>query len=81
MVANSTIEAKYIALLEVNKEVVWIRKFVSELGVVPSVQNHVDLYCDIIVSLHKPRNLDRTKNPNIYFNTITSFMRSLIEVM
>ena len=32
MVLDSTTEAEYIAALEAAKEVVWIRKFVSELG-------------------------------------------------
>ena len=34
--ADSTTEAEYIAASEAAKEAVWIRKFVSELGVVPS---------------------------------------------
>jgi hypothetical protein len=45
-VADSTTEAEYIATSEAAKEVIWIRKFVSELGVVPSASNLVDLYCD-----------------------------------
>jgi hypothetical protein len=39
-------EAKYIAVSEAAKEVVWIRNFVSELVVVPSVSSPMDLYCD-----------------------------------
>jgi hypothetical protein len=31
---------------EATKEAVWIKKFVSELGVVPSASNPMDLYCD-----------------------------------
>ena len=42
-VSDSTIEAEYIAASEAVKEVVWIRKFVSELGVVPSTSSPVDL--------------------------------------
>jgi hypothetical protein len=38
-------KAEYIAASEATKEVVWIRNFVSELGVVPSVSRHIDLYC------------------------------------
>jgi hypothetical protein len=45
-IADSTVEVEYIAASEAAKEVVWIRKFVSELGVVPSAFSHVDLYCD-----------------------------------
>jgi len=45
-VVDSTTEAKYIAASEAAKEVVWIRKFVSELGVVPSCSSPIDLYFD-----------------------------------
>jgi hypothetical protein len=38
-------KAEYIAASEATKEAVWIRNFVSELGVVPSVSRHIDLYC------------------------------------
>ncbi|KAL4285292.1 hypothetical protein GQ457_16G014520 [Hibiscus cannabinus] len=47
-VADSTIEAEYIAASEAAKEAVWIKKFISELGVVPSISNVVELYCDNI---------------------------------
>jgi hypothetical protein len=39
-------EAEYTAASEAAKEVVWIRNFVSELGVVPSTSSPMDLYCD-----------------------------------
>jgi hypothetical protein len=41
-----TTEAEYIIASEAAKKVVWIRNFVSELGVVPSMSSHMDLYCD-----------------------------------
>jgi hypothetical protein len=45
-VADSATEAEYIAASEAAKEAVWIRKFVSELGVVSSCSSPIDLYCD-----------------------------------
>ena len=45
-VADSTIEAEYITASDVTKEVVWIKKFIIELGIVPGIANPVDLYCD-----------------------------------
>ncbi|KAL1223092.1 Retrovirus-related Pol polyprotein from transposon TNT 1-94 [Cardamine amara subsp. amara] len=36
-VADSTIEAEYIAASEAANEAVWIKKFMSELGVIPSI--------------------------------------------
>ena len=46
IVADSTTEAEYIAASDVAKEAVWIKKFVIRLGVVPSITNPVDVYCD-----------------------------------
>ncbi|GKD74128.1 hypothetical protein Tco_1332410, partial [Tanacetum coccineum] len=36
---NLKLEAEYIAASEAAKEAVWIRKFIDELGVVPSIRN------------------------------------------
>jgi hypothetical protein len=46
IVVDSTMEAEYIAASEAAKEVVWIRNFVSELGLVSSASSPMDLYCD-----------------------------------
>ncbi|PKI70095.1 hypothetical protein CRG98_009558 [Punica granatum] len=45
-VADSTTDAEYIAASNAAKEAVWIKKFVTELAVVPSIADLVDLYCD-----------------------------------
>ena len=45
-VADSTTEAEYIAACEAAKEAVWIRKFIEELGVVPSSSGPIDIHCD-----------------------------------
>ncbi|KAK8562470.1 hypothetical protein V6N12_010548 [Hibiscus sabdariffa] len=42
-VADSTTEAEYIAASEAAKEAVWIKKFITELGVVPSIADAVEL--------------------------------------
>ena len=34
---DSTTETKYIVAYEATKEAIWIRKFIIELGVVPSI--------------------------------------------
>jgi hypothetical protein len=39
-------EVEYIAASKAAKEVVWIRNFISKLGVVPSASSLMDLYCD-----------------------------------
>ena len=45
-VADSTTETEYIAVSEATKEAVWMKKFITELGIVPEIQNPVPLYCD-----------------------------------
>ncbi|KAK8685867.1 hypothetical protein V6N13_124900 [Hibiscus sabdariffa] len=46
IVADSTTEAEYFAANEAAKEAVWVKKFISELGVVPSISDAIELYCD-----------------------------------
>ncbi|XP_074300683.1 secreted RxLR effector protein 161-like [Silene latifolia] len=45
-VDDSVTEAEYIAACDAAKEAVWIRMFLTELGVVPSVEEGVPLMCD-----------------------------------
>ncbi|GJS00125.1 retrotransposon protein, putative, ty1-copia subclass [Tanacetum coccineum] len=44
--AMSSMEAEYIAAAEAAMEAIWIRKFISGLGVVPSIDKPMDMYCD-----------------------------------
>ncbi|KAL4367776.1 hypothetical protein GQ457_05G023650 [Hibiscus cannabinus] len=62
---DSTTEAEYIAASEAAKEAVWIKKFISELGVVPSILDVVELYCDIngaIAQAKEPRSHQISKH-------------------
>ncbi|GJY97242.1 putative RNA-directed DNA polymerase [Tanacetum coccineum] len=45
-IAQHAIEAEYIAASEAVKEAVWIRKFIDELGVVPSNDYPIKINCD-----------------------------------
>jgi hypothetical protein len=45
-VSQSTIESEYIAGSDAGNEAIWLRKFVIELGVFPSMHDHVVLLCD-----------------------------------
>ncbi|GJZ52777.1 hypothetical protein Tco_0607662 [Tanacetum coccineum] len=56
--AMSTIEAQYIAASEAEMEAVWIRKFISGLGIVPTINEPIKMFCDNSAALHfanKPR--------------------------
>ncbi|PKI52257.1 hypothetical protein CRG98_027355 [Punica granatum] len=64
-VADSTIEAEYFAASNAAKEAVWIKKFVTELVVVPCIANPVDLYCDnngAIAQAKEPGSHQRSKH-------------------
>ncbi|KAK8506671.1 hypothetical protein V6N12_038490 [Hibiscus sabdariffa] len=64
-IADSTTETEYIAASEAVKEVVWIKKFISELGVVPSISDAIGLYCDnngAIAQAKEPRSHKRSKH-------------------
>jgi hypothetical protein len=65
IVVDSMMEAEYIATSEATKEAVWIRNFISELGVVPSSSSPMDLYYDnngAIVQAKEPRAHKRAKH-------------------
>ncbi|KAK8713429.1 hypothetical protein V6N13_148647 [Hibiscus sabdariffa] len=64
-VADFTTEVEYIAASEAAKEAVWIKKFISELGVVPSISDAVGLYCDnngAIAQAKEPKSHQRSKH-------------------
>jgi hypothetical protein len=77
-VAASTTEAEYIAASEAAKEGVWIRKFLSELGVFSSVSSPLGLCCDnngAIAQAKEPRNHQKNKHVLRKFNLIQEIVR------
>ena len=64
-VADSTTEAEYIAASEAAKEAVWIKKFITELEIVPSISDAIELHCDnngAIAQAREPRSHQRSKH-------------------
>jgi hypothetical protein len=77
-VADSITEVEYIATSEAAKEGVWIRKFLSELGVFPSVSRPLDLYCDnngAIAQAKEPKNHQKNKHVLRKFHLIREIIR------
>ncbi|VFQ90482.1 unnamed protein product [Cuscuta campestris] len=63
--ADSITEAKYMAAAEAAKEGVWLKNFITELGVVPSIKNPIPLFCDnngAIAQAKEPRSHQKTKH-------------------
>ena len=58
-VVDSTMEVEYVAACEVAKEAVWLREFLKELEVIPSMHEPIKLYCDnngAVANVKEPRN-------------------------
>ncbi|KAL0368345.1 UNVERIFIED_CONTAM: Retrovirus-related Pol polyprotein from transposon TNT 1-94, partial [Sesamum calycinum] len=61
---DSTTKAEYIAASEATKEVVWMKKYIQELGVVPSIAEPVNILCDnngALAQAKEPRSHHRSK--------------------
>ncbi|KAL0329156.1 UNVERIFIED_CONTAM: Retrovirus-related Pol polyprotein from transposon TNT 1-94 [Sesamum radiatum] len=63
--ADSTTEAEYLTASKVAKEVVWMKNYIQELGVVPSITELVVIFCNnnrAIAQAKEPRSHHRLKN-------------------
>ncbi|KAL0313450.1 UNVERIFIED_CONTAM: Retrovirus-related Pol polyprotein from transposon TNT 1-94 [Sesamum radiatum] len=63
--ADSTIEAEYIAASEAAKEAIWMKIYIQELGVVPSIAEPVVIFSDnnrAIAQAKEPRSHHRSKH-------------------
>ncbi|KAK4394181.1 Retrovirus-related Pol polyprotein from transposon TNT 1-94 [Sesamum angolense] len=64
-IADSTTEAEYIAASELAKEAVWMKNYIQELGVVPSIAEPVVIFYDnrgVIEQSKEPRSHHRSKH-------------------
>ena len=71
--AGSTCEAEYIAALEAANEGVWMKEFISNLGVIPSASGPMKIFCDntgAIALAKKSIFHKRTKHIQRRFNSI-----------
>ncbi|KAM1376155.1 hypothetical protein ACFX2F_037926 [Malus domestica] len=76
VIADSTTEAEYVAAAEAGKEAFWMKKFITELGVVPTITSLVTLYCDnsgAIAQAKEPRAYQKNKHFDRRFNIIRRY--------
>ncbi|KAM2728531.1 hypothetical protein EV1_000013 [Malus domestica] len=76
VIADSTTEAEYVATAEAGKEAFWMKKFITELGVVPTITSPVTLYCDnngAIAQAKEPRAHQKNKHFDRRFNIIRRY--------
>ena len=72
-IADSTMEAEYVATYEVAKEAVWLKKFLSNLGVVRMEQVPITIFCDnsgAVAQSNDPRNHKKGKHIERKFHII-----------
>ena len=65
VVADSTTESEYIAASDAAKEAAWMKKFITDLDVVPSIQKPIEVFCDntgAIAQAKEPRSHHRAKH-------------------
>ena len=83
--ADSTTEVEYIVASEASKEAVWIKKFLEEVGVVPSAMNPMALYCDnsgAIAQAKEPRSHMKTKHIECKYHIIWQYVeKGLVKVL
>ena len=64
-IADSTMEAEYVAACEAANEAVWLKKFLSNLSVVRMEQVPITLFCDnsgTVAQSKDPRNYKKGKH-------------------
>ncbi|KAA0059674.1 retrovirus-related pol polyprotein from transposon tnt 1-94 [Cucumis melo var. makuwa] len=64
-IADSTMEAEFIVACEAAKEAVWLKKFLTDLEVVPNMHLPITLYCDnsgAVANSREPRSHKRGKH-------------------
>ncbi|GJR00657.1 retrotransposon protein, putative, ty1-copia subclass [Tanacetum coccineum] len=76
--ATSSIKAEYIAAYDASKEVVWVRKIISGLGVVPTIEEPINMYCDNTGAITIANEPGITKGAR-HFSAKVHYLREVIE--
>nr|GEW15436.1 hypothetical protein [Tanacetum cinerariifolium] len=76
--ATSSAEAKYIAAFDASKGAVWVRKFIYGLGVVPTIEEPISMYCDNIGAIDIANESGITKGAR-HFCAKVHYLREVIE--
>ncbi|GJY30977.1 retrotransposon protein, putative, ty1-copia subclass [Tanacetum coccineum] len=77
-VADSTCESEYIAACEASKEAIWMKNFIGDLGVVPTVQDPIEIFCDnesAVALTKEPKDHGKSKHIERKYH----FVRSKVE--
>ncbi|GJX56819.1 retrotransposon protein, putative, ty1-copia subclass [Tanacetum coccineum] len=76
---TSSTHAEYIAAFDASKEAVWIRKFIYGLGVVPTIEEPINMYCDNTGAIAIAKDHGVTKGAR-HFCVKVHYLRETIEM-
>ncbi|GKD36586.1 retrotransposon protein, putative, ty1-copia subclass [Tanacetum coccineum] len=76
--ATSSAEAEYIAAYDASKEAVRVRKFIYGLGVVPTIEEPINMYCDNTRAITIANESGITKGAR-HFHAKVHYLREVIE--
>ena len=77
-------EAEYVAACEAAKEATWLKKFLSNLGVVRMEQVPITLFCDnsrLVVQSKDPKNHKKGKHIERKYHIIRDIVDSRVEMI
>nr|GEV48711.1 hypothetical protein [Tanacetum cinerariifolium] len=77
--ATTSTYAEYIATFDASKEVVRIHKFISGLGVVPTIEEPINMYCDNTGAIAIAKDHGVTKGAR-HFRAKVHYFRETIEI-
>ncbi|GKE11801.1 hypothetical protein Tco_1415352, partial [Tanacetum coccineum] len=77
--ATSSTKVEYMAASEASKEAVWIRKFISELGVVSTNEEPMKIYCDNTRAISIANESGITKGAK-HYHTKVDYLREVIKL-
>nr|GEV03156.1 hypothetical protein [Tanacetum cinerariifolium] len=75
--ATSTAEVEYIATFDASKEAVWVRKFIFGLGVVPTIEKPISMYCNNTGAIAIANESGITKGAR-HFHAKVHYLRELV---
>ncbi|GJW35817.1 retrotransposon protein, putative, ty1-copia subclass [Tanacetum coccineum] len=77
--ATSSTDDEYIAGFDASKEAVWIRKFISGLGIVPTIEEPISMYCDNTRAIAIAKDDEVTKGAR-HFHAKVHYLRETIKL-
>ncbi|GJW24266.1 hypothetical protein Tco_0038077 [Tanacetum coccineum] len=76
--ATSSAKAEYIAASDASEESVWVRKFIFGLGIVPTIEEPINMYCDNTKAIIVANESRITKDAR-HFCAKVHYLRKVIE--